>query len=115
MCRWRIPRGWRRTWPELESLEFQVAVLPLLRREVEVARLVVDGFQAELRVASDGSTNFGPPSEEPPHDPLPADPPEEEAAPMPGDPEAPAPAGGGWDALRPEPPQRPGELQPDLL
>jgi hypothetical protein len=73
------PTGMAPHLARLGSLEFQVAVLPLLRREVEVARLVVDGFQAELRVASDGSTNFGPPSEEPPDDPVgAADPPEEE-------------------------------------
>jgi uncharacterized protein involved in outer membrane biogenesis len=66
------PTGMAPHLARLESLELQVAVLPLLRREVEVARLVVDGFQAELRVASDGSTNFGPPSEESPVDPVPA-------------------------------------------
>jgi hypothetical protein len=85
------PTGMALHLARIGSLEFQVAVLPLLRREVEVARLVVDGFQAELRVASDGSTNFGPPSEESPVDPVGAAyPEEEEAEPAPSDPGAPA-------------------------
>ncbi len=53
----------------VESLDFQVAILPLFRREVEVARLVVDAFQADLRVAEDGRTNFGDLSTPPPDDP----------------------------------------------
>jgi hypothetical protein len=53
------PTGMAPNLARVESLELQVAILPLLRREVEVARLMVDGLQADLRVAEDGRTNFG--------------------------------------------------------
>ena len=53
------PTGMAAGLARVGSMEFQVAILPLLRREVEVARLVVDSFHADLRVAADGRTNFG--------------------------------------------------------
>jgi hypothetical protein len=85
------PTGMAPRLARVGSLEFQVAILPLLRREVEVARLVVDAFEADLRVAADGDTNFGDLSTRPLEDPAGAgDAPGEELPPSPEDPGAPA-------------------------
>jgi hypothetical protein len=41
------------------SVEFRVALLPLLRREVTISRLVLESPEADLRVGPDGHSNFG--------------------------------------------------------
>ena len=41
------------------SLEFRVEILPLLRREVRVSRMTIEGLQADLRVGEGGLSNFG--------------------------------------------------------
>jgi len=48
------------------SLDFRVEILPLLRREVRVRRLVVDQPEADLRIGEDGRSNFGDLAAEPP-------------------------------------------------
>jgi len=48
--------------PELArvgSLELRVEILPLLRREVRVSRLVMEGLRADLRTSVDGRRNYG--------------------------------------------------------
>lgn len=48
--------------PELaavSSVEFRVRLLPLLRRQVQVREIVVDGMTVNLRVGEDSLTNFG--------------------------------------------------------
>lgn len=76
------PTGMAPWLGRVESLELQVAILPLLRRQVEVARLVVDAFEADLRVAADGATNFGDLSTRPVEDPAVAGEPPAEVAPQ---------------------------------
>jgi len=41
------------------SVEFRVGLLPLLRREVLVSRLVLEDPEADLRIGRDGHSNFG--------------------------------------------------------
>ena len=53
------PTGLAPTLARIESVEFQVDLIPLLRREVRVRRLVIESPEANLRVAADGRSNFG--------------------------------------------------------
>ncbi|MCJ7629841.1 MAG: AsmA family protein, partial [Longimicrobiales bacterium] len=53
------PTGMAPTLARVASVDFQVRILPLLKREVWVHRLTVDGLEADLRVSSDGRSNFG--------------------------------------------------------
>jgi hypothetical protein len=43
----------------LETLELRVRVLPLLRREVQVRQIRLDGLEGNLAVGPDSTTNFG--------------------------------------------------------
>lgn len=67
------PTGLAPALVQVASLELRVRLLPLLRREVEVSRLAVDGVRADLRVSEEGRSNFGDLStrqtEEPPTSP----------------------------------------------
>lgn len=53
------PTGLAPNLAHLGSLELQVAILPLFRREVRVSRLDLHGLQANLRVGPEGGSNFG--------------------------------------------------------
>ena len=53
------PTGLSPELARISSLELRVEILPLLRREVRVNRLAIDGFQANLRVSEEGPSNFG--------------------------------------------------------
>ncbi len=52
------PTGMAPSLAKVASVDFQVRILPLLKREVWVHRLTVDGLEADLRVSSDGRSNF---------------------------------------------------------
>jgi AsmA protein len=51
-------RGSDATFASVESARVSVALLPLLRRQVVVDRVKIDGMRANLRKRKDGSTNF---------------------------------------------------------
>ncbi|MGW8266704.1 MAG: DUF748 domain-containing protein, partial [Longimicrobiales bacterium] len=51
------------------SVEFRVSLLPLLRREVLVSRLVLENPEADLRIGPDGRSNFGDLSPQPTDEP----------------------------------------------
>ena len=53
------PTGLAPELARVRSLDLRVAILPLLRREIRVSRLTVEGFQADLRLSEDGRANFG--------------------------------------------------------
>jgi len=53
------PTGMAPVLARVQSVDFRVAIIPLLRREVRVARLVLDQPFADLRVDADGRSNFG--------------------------------------------------------
>jgi hypothetical protein len=53
------PTGLAPELARVRSLDLRVAVLPLIRRKVQVNRLAVDGLRANLRVSEDGLSNFG--------------------------------------------------------
>jgi len=53
------PTGLAPTLARIESVEIQVDLIPLLRREVRVRRLVIESPEANLRVTADGRSNFG--------------------------------------------------------
>jgi hypothetical protein len=53
------PTGLAPELARVQSLHLRVAILPLLRREIRVSRLAVEGFQADLRLSEDGRANFG--------------------------------------------------------
>ena len=53
------PTGLAPSLARVTSVDLRVEVLPLLRREVKVHRLTVDGLVADLRISGDGKSNFG--------------------------------------------------------
>jgi hypothetical protein len=53
------PTGLAPELASIESAEFQVALLPLLRRQVRVRGIIIRHPEAHLHVAADGSSNFG--------------------------------------------------------
>ncbi len=53
------PTGLAPFLARVESLEFQARLIPLFRREVQIARLVLENPSADLRVSSEGRSNFG--------------------------------------------------------
>jgi len=53
------PTGLAPELARVQSLDLRVAILPLLRREIRVSRLTVEGFRADLRLSEDGRSNFG--------------------------------------------------------
>lgn len=53
------PTGMAPSLAQVRSMEFQVSLLPLLRREIRVRRLVVEGPEAHLRVDPGGLSNSG--------------------------------------------------------
>lgn len=53
------PTGLEDRLAYLEALEFRVRILPLLKREVRVREIHLDGLEANLAVAPDSTTNFG--------------------------------------------------------
>jgi AsmA protein len=63
------PTGLAPVLAQVESVDFRVALLPLFRREVRVARLVLENPLADLRVDADGRSNFGDLSSQPATEP----------------------------------------------
>jgi len=63
------PTGLAPFLAQVESLEFRAKILPLFRRELRIGRLVLENPVADLRVSSDGRSNFGDFSTQPPQDP----------------------------------------------
>jgi uncharacterized protein involved in outer membrane biogenesis len=68
------PTGLAPALARADGLELRVRLLPLLRREVSVDRISLDGLALDLRVGADSVTNFslpddpidsGPPSDQP--------------------------------------------------
>ncbi|MDT8341601.1 MAG: AsmA family protein, partial [Longimicrobiales bacterium] len=53
------PTGLAPRLAALETLEFRVRILPLLRRRVEVREIRLAGLEANLRAGVDGLTNYG--------------------------------------------------------
>ncbi|MEJ2539565.1 MAG: AsmA family protein, partial [Gemmatimonadota bacterium] len=53
------PTGLAPALAEVESLEFRVRLLPLIRRQVQVREIVVEGLAADLQVDADGRSNYG--------------------------------------------------------
>ena len=53
------PTGLAQELAHIGSLELRVKILPLLRREIQVSRLVVEELRADLRVSAEGQSNFG--------------------------------------------------------
>ena len=53
------PTGLAPFLARVASVDLRVKLLPLLRREVQVHRLTVDGLEADFRISSDGRSNFG--------------------------------------------------------
>ena len=53
------PTGLSPYLARVPSVEFQVALIPLLQREIQVRRLVLEGPEALLAVDREGRTNFG--------------------------------------------------------
>jgi AsmA protein len=51
-------RGGKDAFASVESARVSVALLPLLRKQVVVDRVAIDGIRANLRRRKDGSTNF---------------------------------------------------------
>src|SRR5437016_11285597 len=51
-------RGSNATFASVESARVSVMLLPLLRKQVVVDRVKIDGIRANLRRRKDGSTNF---------------------------------------------------------
>jgi AsmA protein len=51
-------RGGNAVFASVESARVSVALLPLLRKQVVVDRLAIDGIRANLKRRKDGSTNF---------------------------------------------------------
>jgi AsmA protein len=51
-------RGSKATFASVESARVSVALLPLLRKQVVVDRVAIDGIRANLKRRKDGSTNF---------------------------------------------------------
>lgn len=71
------PTGLAPELAALGSLELRVRVLPLLRREVRVREIRLDGLVANLRVGPDGLSNFGDFSSQAEGEPVEAEPVEE--------------------------------------
>lgn len=67
------PTGLAPQLARLERLELRVRFLPLLKREVRVREIRLQGLEADLRVGADGGTNFGDFSPEDREEPAPAD------------------------------------------
>jgi len=53
------PTGLAPMLASVESVEFQVDLIPLFRKQIRIRRLVINTPVANLRVAADGHTNFG--------------------------------------------------------
>ncbi len=75
------PTGMAPFLARVGSVELRVDLLPLLRREVRVGRLVVSDPQADLRVDEGGRSNFGDFSSQGPPEPSGGEPTGGEAAP----------------------------------
>lgn len=53
------PTGLTPTLAGVSSIEFQVALFPLLKKEIQVRRLLIQEPRAHLRIGADGQNNFG--------------------------------------------------------
>jgi hypothetical protein len=53
------PTGLAPNLVHVGSMDLRVKLLPLVRREIQVSRLTVDGLRGDLRVSDGGRSNFG--------------------------------------------------------
>jgi hypothetical protein len=67
------PTGMAPTLARVGSLGLRIEMIPLLRREVRVGRVTLESPELDLRVGSDGTSNFGDLSPEPRETPVDGD------------------------------------------
>jgi len=67
------PTGLAPFLARMGSMEFRVDLLPLIRKQVRIGRLVLESPYADLRIDGDGRSNFGDLSTRPPDEPQPGE------------------------------------------